>query len=113
MESASGGREMKMPSFMELIYIDIEDNARQTGLRRSLDTDAATWAEFRSFRRHSVDIKQARYLLDYHNPKGDCSHTIAIDRAGFKAITGQIPKTNAEYCKIDSDFWDEVRSEAA
>lgn len=102
-----------MSSFMELIYIDIEDQARQTGLRRALDSNAATWAEFRSYRKHSVDIKQARFLLDYHNAKGDLCDTIAIDRDGFKAITGQSPLDDRAYCRIDEDFWNEVRSEAA
>lgn len=97
-------------SYMELIYIDIEGDARQTGLRRALDTDAATWAEFRSYRRHSVDIKQARFLLDYHNRKGDLGDTIAIDRDGFKAITGHAPKGDADYRKIDADFWNEVQA---
>lgn len=97
-----------MTSFMEMIYIDSEDDARQTGLQRSLATDADTWDEFRSFRKYSVNIKQARFLLDYHNRHGDLSDTIAIDDAGFRAITGQQPKTDAEYRKLDADFWTEV-----
>lgn len=102
-----------MSSFMELIYIDIEDQARQTGLRRALDTDAATWAEFRRFRRHAVDIKQARFLLDYHNAKGDLCDTIPIDRAGFRAITGQHPGSDAHYRRVDTKFWNDVAKEAA
>lgn len=99
-----------MPSFMEFIYIDSEGQGCQTGLRRSLDTDAATWAEFRSYRRFGVDIKIACFLLDYHNRKGDLGDTIAIDRSGFRAITGQNPQTDAQYRRIDNDFWNEVRA---
>lgn len=102
-----------MQSFMEIIYIDGEDNARQTGLCHSAETNAATFAEFRKWRPFGVDIKQARFLLDYHNAKGDLSDTIAIDENGFIAITGQQPKTDAEYVNLDADFWDEARSAAA
>lgn len=102
-----------MPSFMELIYIDSEDLARQTNLRLALDTDGATWAKFRSLRWYGVDIKAARFLIDYHKANGDTAHTIGIDSDGFRAITGLEPLSDAEYRRIDSDFWDEVRSEAA
>lgn len=102
---------MTASSFVEIIYIDSEDNARQTNLRTACNTNAATHAAFRSFRRHAVDIKQARFLLDYHNARGDLSDTIAIDDTGFRAVTGQEPKTDAEYVKLDSDYWDEVRKD--
>lgn len=100
-----------MASFMELIFIDSEDLARKTGLARQGNTDAETWAEFQSYRRFDVDIKQAKFLLDYHNRKGDFSDTIALDAGGFTAITGQAPKTDAAYRKIDRDFWDAACSE--
>jgi len=99
-------------SFIEIIYIDSADQACQTGLARSLATDAETWAEFQSYRRHAVDIKQARFLLDYHNRRGDLGSTIAIDAAGFKAITGQDPKAEAAYRQIDDEFWAEVAAAA-
>jgi hypothetical protein len=99
-------------SYMQMIYVDSEDLARKTNLSLSLDTDAATWAQFKGFRRYAVDIKHASFLLDYHNRKGDLSDTIPLDRYGFELITGQQPKTEAAYRKIDSDFWKEVRSAA-
>lgn len=102
---------LRAQSFMELIYIDSDDQACQTGLRRSASTNAQTSAEFRRWKFLAVDIKQARFLLDYHNAKGDLSDTIAIDEEGFRAITGQAPKTDAEYRKIDTDFWNDVRSD--
>jgi hypothetical protein len=108
----ANGADRKCLSYMEIIYIDTEDQARKTHLRLSLETDAATWAQFRSYRRYGVNIKHATFLLDYHNRKGDLSDTIALDRYGFEMITGQQPKTDAEYVKLDSDFWNEVRSAA-
>ncbi len=102
-----------MQSYMELIYIDSEDQACQTNLRKSCDTNAITLATFRAYRRFAVDIKRARFLLDYHNARGDLSDTIPIDEDGFRSITGHEPKTEREYRKIDTDFWNEVRSEAA
>lgn len=95
-----------MPSFMELLFIDCENLARQTGLARSRDSNAETWREFQSYRRFEVDIKQAKFLLDYHNRKGDLAATIGLDAIGFTTITGQTPKTDAAYRKIDRDFWE-------
>lgn len=101
-----------MRSFMELIYIDSDNDARQTNMRAQSATDAETWRLFNSYRVHSVDIKKARFLLDYHNRKGDLADTIAIDADGFTAITGKQPKTDNEYRKIDADFWAQARKAA-
>lgn len=100
-----------MASFMELIFID-GDNACQTNMRNEQASDAETWKAFRRARPFAVDIKKATFLLDYHNRKGDLADTIPIDDAGFFALTGQLPKTAAEYQKIDREFWDSVRSAA-
>lgn len=100
-------------SFMELIYIDSDDQACQTNLAYSADSNAATWAEFQRYRRYAVDIKVAKFLLDYHNGKGDLADTIAIDFEGFTAITGRHPKTEAEYRKIDNEFWQAVQTAQA
>lgn len=101
----------KSRSFIEIIYIDSEDLARKTNLCRECSTDAETLAEFRSYRIYEVDIKQAAFLLDYHNRKGDMNSTIPIDARGFIAITGQHPKSDAAYCKIDRDYWREVQKD--
>lgn len=99
-----------MKSFMELIYIDSDDLARKTDLQRSAATNAATWAEFRGLRRFNVDIKQARFLLDYHNAKGDLSDTIALDIRGFEVVTGLPAKSEVQYRKIDLKYWREARA---
>ena len=102
-----------MQSYLEFIYIDSDGDACQTNLRTAARTNSATLTAFRSYKRWAVDIKAARFLLDYHNAKGDLSDTIPIDGDGFRAITGFEPKTDAEYRQIDIDFWNSVRSEAA
>lgn len=98
-----------MASFMEMIFIDSDGDARQTDMRRALETDAGTWAAFRRYKRYSVDLKEAMFLLDYYNRSGDLADTIAIDAAGFTAITGHHPKDDSAYRQIDRDFWKEVR----
>lgn len=101
-----------MQSFMELIFIDpADDNARQTNMRRAAATNAETWREFCGYRKHAVDIKTATFLLDYHNKKGMVD-TIALDNAGFRAITGQVPKPASAYRKIDTDHWKAARKAA-
>jgi len=101
-----------MPSYMEIIFIDSDGDARQTNMRLALDSDRETWAHFNKCRTHGVGIKQATFLLDYHRGNNDLSDTIAIDNAGFTAITGRAPKTDAEYRQIDGEFWDAVQKAA-
>lgn len=100
-----------MQSYMELIYIDSDDQARQTGMRRSLDTNAATWAEFQSYRGYGVAIEDATFLLDYHTPNGDLGPTIPLDDAGFIAVTGRTPLNEAAYVKVDETFWADVAAQ--
>lgn len=102
-----------MRSYMELIFIDGEDLARKTDMQAARSTNAATWAAFNSYRRFAVDIKEAQFLLDYYNSKGDLADTIAITADGFTALTGRTPETEAHYCKVDRTFWDEVQKAAA
>jgi hypothetical protein len=100
-------------SFIELIYIDSKDlAARHTNMQWQGATDAQTWAKFRSLRRFSTDIKRAKFLVDYHNRKGDLGDTIAIDADAFREITGQAPKSDAAYRKIDRQYWNDA-TEAA
>lgn len=101
-----------MGAFMLVIYIDSEDLARHTNVGKSMDTSAATWAEFNRLRRYGVPYAQARFLLDYHKANGDLCDTIALDVAGFEAITGQKARSEAEYLAIDADYWKEARAAA-
>lgn len=99
-------------SRIEIVYIASDDNARKTDMAHEGKSNAETWATFKSFRRYAADIKSARFLLDYYNAKGDLADTIPIGAEGFTAITGQRPKSEAEYGKIDDRYWDAARSEA-
>lgn len=100
---------MNKQSFMEMIYIASDHQARHTNLRLALGTNAATWAEFQRYRRFDVGSERATFLIDYYNVKGDLADTILIDNGGFTAITGQRPKAEADYDKIDDDYWAEAR----
>lgn len=96
-------------SYMQMIFIDDEDNARQTNVGAAMDTDAQTWAAFKSYRHMDVGSERAAFLLDYYNRKGDLADTICLDVAGFESITNEKAKTNAEYVQIDEDYWAQAR----
>lgn len=98
-------------SYMEMIYIDDDDNARQTNVRAAFPTNAETWAQFRACRAFEVSKDRARFLLDYHNSKGNLADTILLDAPSFEAITNERAKSDAEYREIDKEFWDEARKE--
>jgi|SRR6185312_4485530 len=99
-----------MKSYIEIIYIDDEDNGRHTNLELELSTNAETWAAFNGFRKFAVPSGQSKFVLDYHTDRG-LVDTIPIDRGGFIAITGRQPKSDAEYVKIDEDYWAAARKE--
>jgi hypothetical protein len=105
--------EEVVTSYMEMIYIDSDNLARHTNVRTAMDTNALTWAAFNRYRSYDVPPEKACFLLDYHNAKGDLGDTICLDATGFEAITGQKTKTDAEYRKIDDDYWAVARKEYA
>ncbi len=99
-----------MRSYIEIIYLDDNDQACKTDMEHVGVTNAETWAEFRSLRRYEVNKKSARFLLDYHNSSGDLADTICIDVGGFITITGSKPKSDAAYRAIDRDYWRKAQS---
>lgn len=96
-----------------MIYIDQDGFARHTNLALSLESPAETRAAFNGYRRFEVEQDKLQFLLDYYNDEGDLSDTIFLDAAGFESITGQKPKSDAEYCEIDVEYWRKAREEAA
>lgn len=100
-----------MQSYMEMIYIDTDDQARHTNVGAALGSNAATWRAFRSYRHFDVGKDRAKFLLDYHNAKGDLAETICLDAKGFTEISGEKPKTDAAYRQIDADYWEKAAPE--
>lgn len=102
-----------MMSYMQMIYIDDDGDARQTKVGAAMATNALTWAAFNSYRQLEVPSSNARFLLDYYNAKGDLGDTILLDAARYEAITGEKVKTDAEYRAIDAAYWAAAREERA
>jgi len=98
-------------SRMEMIYIDSDGDARKTNVGAAMESNAATWKAFNMARRFDVGCKKAQFILDYYNRKGDLADTIGLDAAGFVAISGEHPKSEAEYRQIDEEFCAEARRE--
>lgn len=98
-----------MMSYMTMIYIDDDGDARQTNVGAAMETNAETWAAFNRHRAAEVPKGSARFLLDYYNAKGDLADTIRLDAAAFETITGQKVKTDAEYRQIDETYWRDAR----
>lgn len=92
-------------SYMEMIYIDSEDQARQTNVRAAMESNEATWKAFRSAKQLDVPAGEAKFLLDYYNRNGDLADTIGLSEASYKRITGHPVLSDAEYREIDREFW--------
>ena len=97
-----------MQSRMEMLYIDSHGQARKTNVGAIFDTNAETYAAFLSAKRLDVGCQKAEFLLDYYNRRGDLSDTIGITRESFMCITGEPVLSEAEYLKIDTDYWRDV-----
>lgn len=98
-----------MESRMEMIYVG-NDTGYKTGVGAIFDTNAETYAAFRSAKRLDVGTKDAVFLLDYYNRKGDLADTIGLSASGYERITGEKALTEAQYREIDTKHWDDVRS---
>lgn len=93
-----------MRSEMRMIYLDSDDQARQTGVGAVFDTNAETWAAFLSAKRLDIGHVRADFLLDYYNRNGDLSDTIGLSRASFEQITQERAKSEIEYRAIDERY---------
>src|SRR5258708_3496931 len=98
-----------MISYMTMIYIDDDGDARWTCVCAAMDTNAETWRAFNRHRAAEISKDHARFLLDYYNAKGDLTDTIWLDVTAFEAITGEKVKTDAEYRRIDDNYWRNAR----
>lgn len=97
-----------MQSRMEMIYVG-NDTGYKTGVGAIFDTNAETYAAFKSAKCLDVGMKDAVFLLDYYNRKGDLADTIGLSPEGYERITGEKALSEAQYREIDQRFWDEVR----
>lgn len=97
--------------FMEMLFIDSGGDARQTGMGLAFETEAAARAEFDCYRAHEVEKPDATFLLDLHNEGGDLVDTILLDDTGFEIVTGSQRLSEADYQRIDKEYWDEARRE--
>lgn len=98
-----------MSAYMEMIYIDSDHQARKTRLGAIFDTDYLTLLAFRSTKRLAVPIETAKFILDCYDENEDLVDSVALSAAGFREITGQEPLTEADYRRIDAEFWAAAR----
>lgn len=97
-----------MESRMEMIYVG-NDTGYKTGVGAIFDTNAETYAAFRSAKRLDVGVQDAVFLLDYYNRKGDLAYTIGLSATGYEQITGEKALNEMQYRDIDGKYWDDVR----
>lgn len=100
-----------MSRYMEMVFIDSDGNARQTGVGAEFESDEATTAAFESVRQDTADIKTAPFLLDLHDGDGDIIDTIPISAETYAAVTGEPVLSEAEYIAIDEQYWADTRAE--
>jgi hypothetical protein len=94
---------------LEMLYIANDGFARKAGCFMEMPEPKAKQAVAR-YRKLEVAKGRARFLLDYYDDSGDLADTILLDGDGFTIITGNAVKSDAEYCKIDEDYWADVRT---
>ena len=105
-----------MQSRMEMIFVGDGCAGCKTNVGAIMESNAATWRAFVSARKTcAVDMQgnDCAFILDYYNKRGNLSASIGITRAGFRQITGEVPKTRAQYERIDREFWDKAKADRA
>lgn len=105
-------------SYIEIIYVDDEGNARKTDMAYASpaqkNPNKETRARFNEMRvLQVIGDEQPRFLIDYHNAKGDLGETIGITAEDFEIVAGEKPKTNAEYIEIDENYWRRTKEQVA
>jgi len=88
--------------YMNMIYIDDDENARLTGVGAMMESDEDTTNAFKLVKASEVDIKDARFILDLHEDNGDIVDSIAIIALTFSKVSGEIVKPDAEYVDYDN-----------
>jgi hypothetical protein len=95
--------------YLQLLYIDADNQARITGMSAPFETNEEMAAALAKAKCLAEQSKTARFLVDFHRGDGDLLDTVAVDRAGFQAITGTAPRTEEEYQLIDARHWQRQR----
>lgn len=100
-----------MESRMEMIYVGRpeDDACYKTGVGAIFDTNAETYAAFKSAKPIGVPIKEATFLLNYYNRNGDLSDTIGLTAEGYTYITGEKVLSEHQYQEIDDRYWNSMR----
>ena len=96
--------------YIEMIFIDADDQARKTGVGAEFETAEETKKAFESIRPEAVDIKVADFLCDLHaSDTGELVDTIPISKETFESVTGNKALSNDEYVQFDQDYWSAAR----
>lgn len=100
-------------SYMQMFYLTRDGHdCLQTGVGAMMETNALTWAAFKSYRTLEVSKSSARFMLDYYNAKGDLADTILLDAQGYSTIANELVLSEAAYRKIDRDYWEKAKADS-
>jgi hypothetical protein len=100
-------------AYMQMIYIDTDGDARHTNVGVAMNSNSETRHAFEALRPLSVDFAMADFLLDLHDANGDLVDTLAIRKEDFPIITGEVVKSDADYRRIDRQYWVRARRQHA
>lgn len=87
-------------------------DARKTGKGAVFVGEAECDFRIRNLRENDAG-KDARFLVDIHDERGDILETLGLDEAGFEALTGEAPLSPEKYAEYDNAYWGAIRGVAA
>ncbi len=91
-----------MSKYMEMIFIDSENQARLTGVGAEFKTDKLTVNAFESARHFDIGMKECDFILDLHEDNGDLIDSIGVSAGSFAQIAGEPVLSEAQYIAIDN-----------
>tara|TARA_B100002049_G_scaffold218354_1_gene185444 strand:- start:772 stop:1074 length:303 start_codon:yes stop_codon:yes gene_type:complete len=90
-----------MSEYIEIEYIGSDGQALYTGVGAEGENDEESRSLFERAQRHRCGDREAEYICDLRSDTGDIIDTVLLTGAGYRAVTGEAEKDEADYRAIE------------
>lgn len=90
-----------MSEYIEIEYIGSDGHGIYTGVGAEGRNDEESRVLFECARRQQCSKENAKYICDLRADSGDIIDTVLLSSAGYRALTGEAEKTEADYRAIE------------
>lgn len=91
-----------MSEYIEMEYISSDGQGLYTGVGAEGESDEESRVLFERAKLSQCDEADAEYICDLRSDSGDIIDTVLLTSAGYRAVTGEAEKSEAEYRAIEA-----------